>query len=68
MSVDTTVKSKAKDHYCVNCGEFVGTYVTVWREQPCCGSAECEREARSQEREAEDMRHERAAADGYERY
>ena len=57
-----------RKQHCFNCGEFVGEFDNFWRDIVSCGSPECEREARDQERYEHDRMQEDAREDGYERY
>jgi len=57
-----------KEQHCFYCGESLGRVERIGRERLTCGKQECEREARSQDREEAEDREERARADGFDRY
>lgn len=60
----------AKNQYCDYCGEFIGCFAHSSRlDGPrVCGSAECNRDARDDERAQLAEARDRAEQDGYDRY
>lgn len=55
--------------HCFNCGEALGVYARYYGDSPeVCGSAECVRAARDDERARDEEAQERAREDGYDRY
>lgn len=60
----------AKEQFCDYCGEALGVFAHSRRlDGPlCCGSRECGRDAREDERGDYDERAQRAQEDDYERY
>ena len=61
--------SKGKQHYCYSCGEDLGVFDAFADDYPLtCGNAECVRQARRDEREAEAEREESARDDRFSRY
>jgi hypothetical protein len=56
-----------RERFCCWCGESLG-FPDYYERSDTCGEPECDRQARSMEREAEEERADRAREDGYERY
>jgi len=57
-----------KMQQCFNCGKELGVYYSWPGDIQTCGERDCEREARKEQQERDDIAKDNARRDNYERY